>query len=47
MHENWCAKDIEFFSQFCEDDLKIIYEVLQKYDKLLKKRLQNIKEKLK
>ena len=47
MHKNWCAKDIEFFNQFSKDDLEKTYNILLNYDKLLKKRLENIKENLK
>ncbi len=47
MHENWCEKDKLFFKGFKQTELKITYDILNKYTKLLQTRLEDIKEHLK
>ncbi len=44
MHETWYNKDNEFFKQFNKKDLEIIFNILSKYNRTLKGRLDSIKD---
>ncbi len=47
MHEIWCNKDKNFFSQFDKKDIETTLNILTKYNECLQTRLENIMEDLK